>query len=467
MDERRSSRTVSFVLLMIMFLIPLAGHSALDAHPWKSRKSRKKKAKIIQFKLQSCQNLINQNKLDEALKCTTLLVIDYPKNAKALNLRGQVYYKKGEFEIAMKDINRAISLTPKDYMLYINRGSVYYKLGDMPTAAKDFSKAIKLKPKYADSYLWRVAAYELMGKYQEALGDIEKYIKFIPKASNGYSTRARLLYALKRFEECLSDCFMAEALNPKNTQAINLKALVYLMRGNFKKALEGFDKAITLNARVSGIYNNRGVCQWLLGKKKEAIEDLKKSLKLSPKAFRTYFHLGYFMHLEKDTKKAKSYFRRSFQLNPQVLLDREKIFGYTSHPEVIQFYKDELTAGRKYIIFPWKDQAAGEAALEIKRIYTKPQKIIAGEKFVIVIQYMVSDPSASNGKLTVNMNFKILEGEKTLFKSDSIPLQSEQGVICSRNQNMNASRRKGSFTLEVTLNYKNERARKTIMINIL
>lgn len=103
---------------------------------------------------------------------------------------------------------------------------------------------------------------------------------------------------------------------------------------------------------------------------------------------------------------------------------------------------------------------------KLKCIQTNPEQIRIGEEFVIVIDYVVSDPSINSEKLPVYMNFSIIEGEKVLFKSGSILIQSKPGVITTRRQNMNPTQRKGEFKVEVTLTYKNKTTSKTITINI-
>jgi tetratricopeptide (TPR) repeat protein len=238
------------------------------------------------------------------------------------------------------------------------------------------------------------------------------------------------------------------------------------MSGEFNKALKEFNRAVNLSPKIAGLYKNRGICYWILGKRKDAIKDLKKAIKLFPKFFRSYYHLGYFMHREKDKDKAKSYFLRAFELYPKVLQEWEKVFEFTTNPQVIQFFRKELAVGKEYLIPSGKVLYTGETKLEVKSIHTNPKRIRVGEKFVIVIEYVVSDPSVNSKKLLVYMNFKIIEGEKVVFKSGSIALQSKQGVKSTRYQNMNPTQKKGIFKVEISLHYRGKISRKTASFTI-
>lgn len=449
-----------FLLFTVIFLCMEC--SVVDLYA----RRMKKKSKIINSRTQQCHSFIRQNKLDEALKCATLLVIDYPKNAKVYSLRGQVYFIKGEYKIALKDINQAISMKPKDSSFYGLRGIIKYKTGDFLTAIEDFSRSIKLNSKTAGTYRWRSSTYEMLGKHKEALSDINKYIKMMPKVSDGYFRRARINYEEKRMEESLADCYMAIALDSKNISAIDLKGSIYLMRGEFNKALAEYNRVIELSPKTSKSYSNRGLVYWLQGKRKEAIEDMKKAIKLFPKLFPSYYHLGYFMHQENNKKIAKSYFLRAYELFPKLLQNRENILGSAIAPQVIRYYKKELFVAKEYLLSSGKYLYIGKTNLEVKSIHTKPKRIRVGKKFIIAIKYMVSDPSVNSEKLQVYMNFRIIKGEKVLFKSGSIALESKNSVENTRYQNMNPYQRKGSFNIEVTLTYKDKTSSKTIAINI-
>ena len=161
-------------------------------------KAKENNATIIAVSINTQPAKRNIPKLDEALKCAIILVIDYPENSRAYNLRGKIYYLKGEYEIALKDLSLAISLEPEDSSLHFNRGTIYFRLNNFSEALIDFSKSIQLNRKYADAYKWRARIYKIRRQYLDALSDINMYTKLSPKDAGGYYVRASIYFSQKK-----------------------------------------------------------------------------------------------------------------------------------------------------------------------------------------------------------------------------------------------------------------------------
>ena len=60
--------------------------------------------------------------------------------------RGFAYEKKGEYDRAIVDYDKAIAINPKFAAAYNNRGNAYYKKGDKEQAIVDFRKTLDIDP---------------------------------------------------------------------------------------------------------------------------------------------------------------------------------------------------------------------------------------------------------------------------------------------------------------------------------
>jgi len=60
--------------------------------------------------------------------------------------RGVAYGRKGEYDRALADLNKAIEINPKYAGAYNNRGKAYGLKGEYDHAIADFSKAIEIDP---------------------------------------------------------------------------------------------------------------------------------------------------------------------------------------------------------------------------------------------------------------------------------------------------------------------------------
>ena len=81
--------------------------------------------------------------------------------------QGIVSAKNGNFEQAITDYSKAISLNPNYIDAYIGRGRAYSRKENIKQAISDYNRAILLNPNYAEGYKYRGYAYLYIGKYSQ------------------------------------------------------------------------------------------------------------------------------------------------------------------------------------------------------------------------------------------------------------------------------------------------------------
>ncbi len=74
-------------------------------------------------------------------------------DAKAYNNRGTAYARKGQYDQAISDFNKALEINPRDAPAYNNRGIAYYHKGQYDKAWKDVHKAQDLGHKIHPRFL--------------------------------------------------------------------------------------------------------------------------------------------------------------------------------------------------------------------------------------------------------------------------------------------------------------------------
>ena len=98
-----------------------------------------------------------------------------PKYAEAYYNRGNAYGKKGDFDAAIQNLNKAIELDPELAEVYSNRGNTYILnvlKGDFDAAIQDLGAAIALNPKYAEAYYNRGLLRLHLREWQKAKDDL-------------------------------------------------------------------------------------------------------------------------------------------------------------------------------------------------------------------------------------------------------------------------------------------------------
>ena len=72
----------------------------------------------------------------------------FQTGSEAYKNRGDTYCKGHEYELAIKDYEKAIRLKPDYAEAYKNRGDAYCKRHEYELAIEDYEEAIRLKPDY-------------------------------------------------------------------------------------------------------------------------------------------------------------------------------------------------------------------------------------------------------------------------------------------------------------------------------
>ena len=129
------------------------------------------------------------NKLLLILLCVPLIGLgqtahDYCK-------KGNDYYDNGEYELAMENYNKAISINPDYPYAYCLRGDVYEDLKNYDYAIAEYTRAIQIDPEYKWAYLSRGSIYSNLKLYKAAITDFTIAVEIDPEYNSSYMYRGR------------------------------------------------------------------------------------------------------------------------------------------------------------------------------------------------------------------------------------------------------------------------------------
>src|SRR5690606_9160706 len=89
--------------------------------------------------------------LEEAGQFIRKAVEAEPDNGAFLDSLGWYYFKKGEYEKALVELNRASELIkPEDPVIFDHIADVHQKMGNVAEAVRNWQKALALKPEEKD-----------------------------------------------------------------------------------------------------------------------------------------------------------------------------------------------------------------------------------------------------------------------------------------------------------------------------
>lgn len=127
---------------------------------------------------------------DVAIKACTADIANGKSDGDTLNNRAVAYMQKGQFDLALPDLDKATGRDPKHYGVLINRGIVRMKKKDYRRAVDDFTKAIELTPiAPLRPYRQRAEAYAALGEHAKAWKDADEALKIDPRDDKARKVR--------------------------------------------------------------------------------------------------------------------------------------------------------------------------------------------------------------------------------------------------------------------------------------
>jgi len=115
--------------------------------------------------------------LGQSQKAYDMLLSSHSGYAFGYNNRGCLYGYLEKFNLAIRDLNRAIKKNPRFIEAYCNRGLVYLKMGKWDKSIADFTSTLQLQPGFGDAYYFRGFARKTKGDLPGSVIDFSRALE--------------------------------------------------------------------------------------------------------------------------------------------------------------------------------------------------------------------------------------------------------------------------------------------------
>ena len=191
----------------------------------------------------------------------SLFAVNKPKTTNE-SKDDNLHYNKGvlaaennEFDVALKELDTALTINPKNTFALYARSTVYYQTGNFDSALIDLNNLLKLEPKNVQGLYLRSNIFSNLEKYINAINDYEQLIKLEPKNYKHYVNLGYCYQVTKNPEKALKNYLKAEELGADEIEIkINLANLYYTKK-NYDKSLEYVRKVLTNDKGNPQIYS--------------------------------------------------------------------------------------------------------------------------------------------------------------------------------------------------------------------
>jgi tetratricopeptide (TPR) repeat protein len=168
-------------------------------------------------------------------------------NAKDFYDRGLAKTERGDYQGAIADFDRVISIDPQIIEAYCDRGLARIGLQDLNGALADFDLALKIDPLHADAYNRRGNVLAMQGNLQGAVENFSQALQIDPNFVDAYYNRGLALSEHGDLKGAIADYNESIRLEPDFAEAYGNRGFVR-DRGN----LEGYKQTLSYIQVVQG-----------------------------------------------------------------------------------------------------------------------------------------------------------------------------------------------------------------------
>lgn len=218
-----------------------------------------------------------------------------PENGWARAELADLFCDNGEFEKARPLM---ASLAPKgcrEGWYWALRGRALALSGKAEEGLRDLVKAVAISPRLASAVGWRGEAYRRLGRYREALRDLNRSIALDPGFVYAYEWRARLHLMLGRLDRALADASVIVRRDARHRYGPVLRGEANFKLGRFAAAAADFDRVYPLDpSRTWNPVVKEGRRTSPAERESAFREDVARALRSSPRSAHAWLLSGRF-----------------------------------------------------------------------------------------------------------------------------------------------------------------------------
>lgn len=253
---------------------------------------------------------------DEAIEEFNKAIAFKPDHAEAYWHRGVMFQLGGEFKKALADFDKAISLDPDDHLFYVDRGNVYGDMGQQARAIKEYDQALRLNPKSRLSYYNRGRAHLVTRDYVKAIHDLDKALSG-PAYLPAHMVRGLAYVKMGKYDKAIDDYTAAIKRDPVFAKAHFGRGIALRKNGQYASAIQDFNRALQLSPVDPNVYYQRALTEWEAGLRKRALRDFNKTIELNKTHFMAHYDRGMLRFDDKAYEEAKQDFVKANEIRPR------------------------------------------------------------------------------------------------------------------------------------------------------
>lgn len=186
-----------------------------------------------------------------AEKINDELLAKNPNYIPSIFVKYNIYNNRGKYKECISLLDEIERLDENIPELFLNRGFMHYSLNDYQKAMRDYSKAITISPNNVTALNNRALLRGFVGEYNGSIEDWNKIIVIEPSNYIAIYNRALMFTKVGKYDKALDDINNIIAKNPRFIDGFEFRSQLYSMLGKNTLASKDMIHAYTLRTNNS------------------------------------------------------------------------------------------------------------------------------------------------------------------------------------------------------------------------
>jgi len=254
--------------------------------------------------------------LDQAEEIYKNVLISEPQQSDAQYLLGIISLNKGNYEVAIKLIDKAIIIDPTKAHYYNDCAQAYTALNNTENAIDYYKKAIALNKDNIEAYNNIGNIFREIGEHGQAIIHLKKAIDLDSTFTEGHYNLALTYGKNKDYKNATFYYNKTIEIDPNFFAAYNNLGVIYKNNLDIKTAFQYFKKAISINPKYLDAYLNIGYIYLQSGNTDEAFRNFKIILNIDPSHIKAYMGIAIGMRRLNKQDEAISQLKKALGIKP-------------------------------------------------------------------------------------------------------------------------------------------------------
>jgi protein O-mannosyl-transferase len=234
---------------------------------------------------------------------------------------------------------RAIAVTPDNYVAYGNLGAAFRTAGNTPQAIFYYERALEIKPHFANAEDGLGEALLGVGRVGEAFPHLTEAVRLEPQSVTAHINLGAAFSKRGKPAEAESQYRAAIQLDSDSAVAHTGLGVALAEQDRVQEALPQLYEAVRINPNYADGHYNLGRVLGLLGRSDEAMTQFLDAIRLEPSNAEAHYNLGVALASRDRMRDAADEFRIAVDYKPDYVNAR---FNYASALANLEHYDEAI-----------------------------------------------------------------------------------------------------------------------------